>query len=144
MRFWSTCESTTDVSPLMHSNIERVGAMKALENAINRHLEKVETGEWQKWRVIYMILNDTMKNHGFRETRRLTRKDMTLDFRVFVDHKPSTTADFGTCVDLLVPALERTLTYLSKAKIGKEVQEQIRKIVHIAAEEAKSGVAARH
>jgi hypothetical protein len=36
MDFWSTAESTPDVSPLMHSNTERVGAIKALEHAINR------------------------------------------------------------------------------------------------------------
>lgn len=144
MRFWSTTESTSDVSPLMHSNTERVGAMKALEDAINRHLDKVQTGEWQQWRVIYMILNDPMKSRGFRETRRLTRKDMTLDFRVFVEHTPSTTADFNQCVDVLVPALEQTLPYFSKAKIGKDVQEEIRKIVRVAAEEAKAAGQTKH
>ncbi len=144
MRFWSTTESTTDVSPLMHSNTERVGALNALESAINRHLEKVDTGEWQQWRVIFMILNDPMKTKGFRETRRLTRKDMTLDFRAFVEHGPSVNADFNTCVDLLVPALERTLPYFSKAKIGKDVQEEIRKIVRIAAEEAKAARQTKH
>jgi hypothetical protein len=138
MNFWSTAEYTSDVSPLMHSNTERVGAIKALEDAIIPYLRKVDTGEWKKWRVIYMILNDPMKSKGFRETRRLTRKDMTLDFRVFVDHKPSVDADFNACVDLLVPALERTLPYFSKAKISKDVQEEIRKIVNIAAEEAKA------
>lgn len=144
MRFWSTTEATSDVSQLMHSNTERVGAVKALESAINRHLDKVYTGEWQQWRVIYMILNDPMKSKGFRETRRLTRKDMTLDFRVFVDHKPSMNADFNQCVDLLVPALEQTLPYFSKAKIGKDVQEEIKKIVHIAAEEAKAALQTKH
>ena len=144
MRFWSTTEATSDVSPLMHSNTERVGAMKALEDAINPRLHKVHTGEWQQWRVIYMILNDPMKSKGFRETRRLTRKDMTLDFRIFVEHGPSVNADFNTCVDLLVPALERTLPYFSKAKIGKDVQEEIRKIVHIAAEEAKAARQTKH
>lgn len=144
MNFWSTAEYTSDVSPLMHSNTERVGAMIALEEAINRHLDKIDTGEWKKWRVIYMILNDPMKSRGFRETRRLTRSDMTLDFRTFVEHGPSVNADFNTCVDLLVPALERTLPYFSKAKIGKDVQEEIRKIVHIAAEEAKAAHQTKH
>jgi hypothetical protein len=143
MRFWSTAESTPDVSPLLHSNTERVGAIKALENAINKHLEKVHTGEWQQWRVIYMILNDPMKSRGFRETRRLTRKDMTLDFRTFVDHKTSVNADFNTCVDLLVPALERTLPHFTKAKISKETQEKILGIVHLAAEEAKAAVSTK-
>lgn len=138
MQLWSTIEATTDVSPLMHSNAERVGAIILLENAINRHLESIDTGAWLKWRVIYMILNESMKSKGFRETRRLTRKDMALDFRVFVDHKSSTTADFDQCIDLLVPALEQTLLYFDKAKIGKAVQECIRKIVHVAAEEAKA------
>ena len=80
MNLWSTAESTTDVSPLMHSNTERVGAIKAFEHSINVHLAKIHTGEWRNWRVIYMILNDPMRSRGFRETRRLTRKDMTLDF----------------------------------------------------------------
>ena len=144
MRFWSTAESTTDVSPLMHSNTERVGAMKALESAINRHLEKVHTGEWQQWCVIYMILNEPMRSKGFRETRRLTRKDMTLDFRVFVDHNKAVNADFNTCVDLLVPALERTLPYFSKAKISKGVQEEIRSIINLAADEVKAAASQKH
>jgi hypothetical protein len=143
MHFWSTTESTSDVSPLMHSNTERVGAMKALENAINRHLNILDTGDWQKWRVIYMILNDHVKSNGFRETRRLTRKDMTLDFRTFVDHKASVNADFNQCVDLLVPALERTLPYFSKAKISEETQKIIRSIVHLSAEEAKAFAATK-
>ena len=90
-----------------------------------------------------MILNDPMKSNGFRETRRLTRKDMTLDFRIFVEHGASIDADFNTCVDLLVPALERTLPYFSKAKISKEVQESIRRIIHLAAEEAKATVSTK-
>jgi hypothetical protein len=144
MLLWSTAESTPDVSPLMHSNTERVGAIKALEEAINRHLASVRTGEWRQWRVIYMILSDPMKSKGFRETRRLTRKDMTLDFRVFVEHDASVEADFNACVELLVPALERTLPYFSKAKIGRDVQEKIKSIIHIAAEEAKAGRATKH
>jgi hypothetical protein len=144
MRFWSTAEYTADVSQLMHSNTERVGAMKALERAINKHLSKIDAGEWQQWRVIYMILNDPMKSKGFRETRRLTRKDMTLDFRVFVEHKAAVDADFNTCVDLLVPALERTLPYFSKAKIGNPVQDKIRDIIHLAANEVKAATASKH
>ena len=105
----------------------------------------METGDWKKWRVIYMIVNEFhIRDLKFHETRRLTRKDMTLDFRVFVDHEASKTADYSTCIDLLVPALERTLPYFSKAKIGKETQEKIRSIVRLAAEEAKAGVASKH
>jgi hypothetical protein len=143
MRLWSTAEYTSDVSSLMHSNTERVGAMIAFENAINMHLKSVNTGEWQQWRVIYMILNDPMRGKGFRETRRLTRKDMTLDFRVFVEHRAAVNADFNKCIELLVPALERTLSYFSKAKISKETQEVIRGIIHLAAEEAKASASTK-
>lgn len=145
MNFWCTSESASDVSPLFFSNTERIGAINRLQDAINRHLESVETGEWDKWRVIFMIVNEYhIRDLKFHETRRLTRKDMTLDFRVFVDHEASKTADFNTCIDLLVPALERTLPYFSKAKIGKETQEKIRAIVRLAGEEAKAGVASKH
>jgi hypothetical protein len=143
MRFWSTAESTSDISQLMHSNTGRVGAIKTLENAINKHLEKVHTGEWQQWRIIYMIVNDPMRSKGFRETRRLTRKDMTLDFRVFVEHKAAVNADFNKCIDLLVPALERTLAYFSKAKISRETREVIRGIIHLAAEESKASASTK-
>jgi hypothetical protein len=92
-----------------------------------------------------MIVNQNhIRDLKFRETRRLTRKDMTLDFRVFVDHEASKTATFNTCIDLLVPALERTLPYLSKAKIAKQTQNEIRQIVFLAAEEAKAIASSKH
>ena len=144
MLLWSTAESTPDVSPLMHSDTERVGAIKALERTINSHLVEVDTGEWRQWGIIYMILNDPMRSRGFRETRRLSPRTMTLDFRVFVRHSASVGADFNSCVDLLVPALEQTLPYFSKAKIGRDVQETIRSIIRIAAEEAKADRATKH
>jgi hypothetical protein len=145
MNFWATSESSKDVSQDYFSNLEKEGAINALIKAINKHLERLDTGEWKKWRVIFMIVSEEFKAAvGMRETRRLTRSDMTLDFRVFVDHEASKTADFNICVDLLVPALEKTLPYFSKAKIGKETQEKIRVIVRLAAEEAKAGVASKH
>jgi hypothetical protein len=113
--------------------------MNAFEDAINRHLTKIDTGEWKKWRVIFMIFDEVFASTmNWHETRRLTRKDMTLDFRVFVAHEPAKAADFCQCVDLLVPALERTLPYFSKAKINRDTQEVIRGIIHLAAEETKA------
>lgn len=145
MNFWATSESSKDVSQEYFSNLEKEGAINALIKAVNVHLKNMETGEWKKWRIIFMIASDEFRAAwGMRETRRLTRSDMTLDFRVFVDYEESKTADFNTCVDLLVPALERTLPYFSKAKIGKDVQEEIRKIVRIAAEEAKAAHQTKH
>lgn len=145
MNFWATSESSKDVSLEYFSSLEKEGAINALIKAINRHLQKLETGEWKKWRVIFMIASEEFRAAiGMRETRRLTRSDMTLDFRVFVDHQASKSADFSKCIDLLVPALERTLPYFSKAKIGQPVQEEIRKIVRVAAEEAKAERGTKH
>lgn len=139
MNFWCTSEAAMDVSQIYFSNRERVGAMIRLEETINRHLKSIDTGEWTEWRVIFMIVNEFhIRDLKFHETRRLTRKDMILHFRVFVDHEASKTADFNTCIDLLVPALERTLPYFSKAKIDRATQETIRGIIHLAAEEAKA------
>lgn len=144
MNYWSTSESS-GVSPAYFVNSENAGAMITLEKFINRHLAPVRAGEWNKWRVIFMIFSEEqIAKLGFRETRRLTRRDMTLDFRVFVDHEPSKTADFCQCIDLLVPALERTLPYFSKAKIGKDIQEKIWQIIHIAADEAKASINSKH
>jgi hypothetical protein len=113
--------------------------MNAYEDAINRHLEKVEAGEWKEWRVIFMIVNNFhIHEMNFRELQRLTHKDKVLHFRVFVAHEPAKAADFCQCVDLLVPALERTLPYFSKAKINRDTQEVIRGIIHLAAEETKA------
>lgn len=139
MNFWATSESSSDVSQDYFSDLEKEGAINALIKAINKHLHKLETGEWKQWRVIFMIASaEHQAALHMRETRRLTRSDMSLDFRVFVDYAASKTADFDRCVDLLVPALERTLPYFSKAKISENVQEKIRRIVYVAAEEAKA------
>jgi hypothetical protein len=144
MNFWATSESSKDVSQDYFSNLEKEGAINALIKAINRHLTEIETGEWKKWRVIFMISSEEFKAAwGMRETRRLTRKDMTLDFRVFVDYEASRTADFNRCIDLLVPALVRTLPYFSKAKISAKTQEIIRDIIHLAAEEAKASLSTK-
>jgi len=144
MNFWCTSEAAMDVSQLFFSNTERVGAMKRLEKAIDRHLQSIDTGEWTEWRVIFMIVNENhIRDLKFHETRRLTQKDKILHFRVFVDHEASKTADFNKCIDLLVPALERTLPYFSKAKINTETQEIIRGIIHLAAEEAKASASTK-
>jgi hypothetical protein len=145
MDFWATSESSTDVSQDYFSNLEKEGAINALIKAVNRHLSKIETGDWRKWRVIFMISSDEHQAaFGMRETRRLTRSDMTLDFRVFVDYQASKSADFDKCIDLLIPALERTLPYFSRAKIGKAVQEEIRRLIRIAAEETKAAHSSKH
>jgi hypothetical protein len=145
MEFWATSESSSDVSQGYFSNLEKEGAINALVKAINWHLSKIETGEWRQWCVIFMIASEEHRAAlGMRETRRLTHKDMTLDFRVFVDYQKSKVADFDKCIDLLVPALERTLPYFSKAGIDKDTQENIRRIVLLSAEEVKAGVASKH
>jgi hypothetical protein len=145
MNFWATSESSKDVSQEYFSNLEREGAINALIRAINMHLQKVETGDWKQWCVIFMISSEEFKAAmGMRETRRLTRKDMTLDFRVFVPYEPSKTADFDRCVDLLVPPLLSTLPYFSKAGIPEEAQKKIREIVLTSAEEAKASRCSKH
>jgi hypothetical protein len=137
MDFWATSESMKGVSEDYFSNLEKEGAINALIRTLNPHLKLLPISEWQKWRVIFIIMPDYLKA-AFRETRRLTRKDMTLDFRVHVDYDASLSADFLKCIDLLVPALEKTLPYFSKAGLGPEVQAKIRECVHLAAEEAKA------
>ena len=145
MIFWATSESSKDVSQEFFSNLEKEGAINSLIKAINRRLQHMEIGEWKKWRVIFMIASEEFKAAmGMRETRRLTRSDMSLDFRVFVDYMASKQADFNVCVDLLVPAIERTLPYFSKAKIGVDLQDKIRRIVRSAADEVKAQRATKH
>jgi hypothetical protein len=145
MHFWSTSESSDDVSRAFFSKIGYEGAMMALERHINQHLAAVDGGEWQKWRVIFMIAKyDHQVALGMRETRRLTRKDMTLDFRVFADYEAAKHADFNQAIDLLVPPLERTLPYFSKAGVGKDKQAQICEILYVAAAMAKAEKQSRH
>ena len=120
MNLWATRESSKDVSQDYSSNLEKEGAINALIKAINSYLQKIETGEWKKWRVIFMIASaEHQAALGMRKTRRLTRRNMTLDFRVFVDYTASKTADFNTCVDLLTPALERTLPFFRRSGLAR-------------------------
>jgi hypothetical protein len=74
----------------------------------------------------------------------LTRKDMTLDFRVFVDYEQAKHADFNRCIDLVVPSLLSTLPYFKKAGIGPEIQDKLRQAVLLAAEEAKASASPKH
>jgi hypothetical protein len=136
MDFWATSESMQGVSSEYFSTLEKEGAINALIKAVNRHLPRLAIDHWNHWAVIFIIMPDYLKE-GFRETRRLTRKDMTLDFRVHVDYEASWGANFPQCVDLLVAALEKTLPYFKKAGINKDMQEKILSCVKIAAEEVK-------
>ena len=143
MKYWATSESTKEVSREFFSTLEKEGAINALIKTINRHLPLIPIQEWKQWRVIFIIVPDNLKV-GFRETRRLTRKDMTLDFRVEIDYEAAKRADFADCIDLMVPALEKTLPYFKKAGIGQDIQGRIRDCVRLAAEEAKAVVASKH
>jgi hypothetical protein len=131
----------SDVSQEFFSTLERTGAINALIHAINGHLPSLPIQGWKKWRVIFIIVSDDMK---CRETRRLTRRDMALDFRVHIDYEAARRANFSDCVDLIVPALEKTLPYFKKAGIGKDLQDKIRDCVRLAAEETKAIRASKH
>lgn len=143
MNYWATSESASDVSAEFFSTVEKMGAINALIGAINKCLPLLPIQEWRQWCVIFIIVPDSMKV-GFRETRRLTRKDMTLDFRVEIDYEKAKRATFIDCIDLMVPALERTLPYFRKAGISQEMQDRIRDCVRLAAEEVKSEKSPKH
>ena len=135
MKFWATSEAMQGVSKLFFSTLERKGAINGLIDSLNLNLLDIDTGDFGKWRVIFIIVPDYLKD-AFRETRRLTRKDMTLDFRVHVDFERALTATFQECIELLTAALEKTLPYFKKAKISADVQNQILQCLHVAAVEA--------
>jgi hypothetical protein len=142
MKFWATSESMKGVSEDFFSNLEKEGAINALIRAINARLPLIVIDGWKQWAVIFIIMPDYLKA-AFRETRRLTRKDMTLDFRVHVDYEASLQADFAECIDLLVLALGKTLPYFTKAGIGAQTQGKIRECVRLAAEDAKASFSAK-
>jgi hypothetical protein len=145
MKYWSTSESSSDVSQEFFSKTPRVGAINHLEEWINRHTAGIDAGEWHKWRVIFMIASEEHKAAmEMKETRRLTRKDMTLDFRVFVDYQQAKHADFNQCIDLLVPPLLSTLPYFKNAGIGPEIRNRLRQAVLLASEEAKAFASSKH
>lgn len=142
MIIWFSSESTTAVSREFFPQSGSRGACNEFETAINRHLPKIKIPDWKKWRVIFIIMPDEDRKF-FKETNRLTRKDMTLDFRVAIDYEASKTASFTAFIDLMVPALEKTLPYFKKAGIGIEIQNQIRDCVRLAAEDVKASVATK-
>ncbi len=145
MEYWSTSESSSDVSQEFFSKTPRVGAMKRLEEYINRHITKIGVAEWTEWRVIFMIASrEHQAALGMRELRRLTRKDKILHFRVFVDYEQAKHADFNQCVDLLVLPLLGTLSYFKKAGIGPETQDKLRQAVLTAAEETKASASTKN
>lgn len=136
MDFWASSESIKGVSNEYFSTIEKIGAINALTNSINQNLPSIEIKDWKHWRVIFIILPDYLKP-AFKETRRLTRRNMTLDFRVHVDYEASLQANFQQCIDLLVLALEKNLPYFKKAGIDSNIRKEILAFIKSAAEEAK-------
>jgi hypothetical protein len=143
MILWVSSESTPAVSRAFFATHTYKGACNEFEEAVNRHLPKLPIENWKKWAVIFIMLPDDHRQY-YPETRRLTRKDMALDFRVEIDYEAAKRADFVECIDLMVPALEKTLPYFKKAGIGQDMQDKIRDCVRLAAEEVKAGVASKH
>jgi Immunity protein 44 len=131
MYLWLSAEETNKIG-----DVARL-ASNALEQQVNKHLAKIDVGEWKKWCVIFITLPEEFKPHH-PETRRLTRKDMALDFRVAIDYEAAVAADFDRHIELMVEALNKTIPYFKKAKISDESQRQIVKCLSIAAAEIKA------
>jgi hypothetical protein len=130
MNIWLSAEETDKVGEL-----PRI-ASNALEESINLCLKHIEVGEWKKWRVVFIMLPDDIRI-GYPETRRLTRKDMALDFRVVISYDSVCTSDFRGQVDLMVDALEKTISYFRKARISPDSLDRIRTCVRTSAEKIK-------
>ena len=143
MILWLSSESTPAVSKAFFATRVYKGACNELEEAANRYLPKLDIPDWKKWAVIFIMLPDDHRKY-YPETRRLTRKDMALDFRVAIDYEAAKRASFTDCIDLMVPALEKTLPYFKKAGIGQDMQDKIRDCVRLAADEVKAGAASKH
>jgi hypothetical protein len=131
MYLWLSAEETDKIG-----DVARL-ASNALEEQVNKHVMKIDVGEWKKWRVIFIMMPDEFKPH-YPETRRLTRKDMALDFRVAIDYQAAIAADFEGHIDLMVEALKKTIPYFKKAKINIESQSKIEGCLLTAAEEIKA------
>lgn len=130
MILWMSGEEMAGVS-----NFVRV-ASNDLETVVNRKLLKVKIETWKEWRVIFIRLPEEMRAN-YPESRRLNRKDAALDFRIAIDYEKSRVDDYDLQLELIVTALEQTLSYFRKAGISVEILEQIRKIIWVSAEELK-------
>jgi hypothetical protein len=137
MFLWTSAEYTDKIP-----KVARV-ACNALEAQINKCLTSINVGEWKEWRVIFIILPDEMRER-YRETRRLTRKDMALDFRVAINYQAAIDADFIGHIDLMVAALEKTIPYFKKAGISTESQDRILDCLRMSAEQVKATQLSKH
>jgi Immunity protein 44 len=131
MYLWLSAEETNKISDAARL------ASNALEEQVNKHLIKIDVGEWKKWCVIFIMLPEEFTPHH-PETRRLTRKDMALDFRVAIDYQAAVAANFDRHIELMVEALKKTIPYFKRAKISDESQRQIIECLSIAATEIKA------
>jgi hypothetical protein len=137
MYLWMSSEETDKIPNVAHI------ASNALEAQVNKCLTGIDVGDWKKWCVIFIMLPDEMRER-YHETRRLTRKDMALDFRVAIDYQAAIDADFSGQIDLIVQALEKTIPYFKKAGISKESQDRILDCLRMSAEQVKATQSARH
>jgi hypothetical protein len=137
MYLWTSAEETDQIG-----DSARVAA-NTLEAQVNKCLTEVEVGEWKKWRVIFVRLPNHMRER-YRETRRLTRRDMALDFHVAIDYQAAIDADFNGHIDLMLEALEKTISYFKKAGISKESQDRILQCLRISAEQVKAERSSKH
>jgi hypothetical protein len=137
MILWMSSESTTAIGDEFRLS------RNAFEKFVNKCLPAIPVQDWKKWAVIFIILPDDFGGN-YNETRRLSKKDMCLDFRAKIDFESAKNADFNKFLDLMVAALETTIPYFKKADIDLNTQEKIRLCIRLAAEEAKAENTSKH
>jgi hypothetical protein len=137
MYLWMSSEDTDKVGRVAQI------ARNALEAQVNKCLTSIDVGEWKKWCVIFIALPDHMRER-YHETRRLTRRDMSLDFRVAIDYQAAVNADFAGQIDLRVEALGKTIPYFKKAGISKDAQDRILDCLKISADQVKATQSPKH
>lgn len=110
MKFWSTCETSDDVSGLPD-------IMLVIESRINHYLEGARLeNEFSGWVVIYFCMREEFLDF-FSETIVARRKpEKVMEFRLKIDHSEFTSSDKEHKISLMLDVLLRSIEKMGLPK----------------------------
>lgn len=125
MKFWSTCETSDDVSELPE-------IMLVIEKRINDYLERANlTNEFAVWAIIYVCMREEFSDL-FPETLVARRKpERAMEFRLAIDHAEFTRSDRKRRTSLMLDVLLRSIEKMlpPKFRVGEADREVLATIV---------------
>jgi hypothetical protein len=137
MLLWTSSEAQDTVGA------DYTALAKSLESRINSRLEKITVPQPDSWVFIAILLVPELVPH-YPEQMRFSKARSAIECKVSIDYSAFLNGAPNLRVDLIARALIKSIPIMARAKVSAEVQEKIRDIVALSAEEVKATLSEKH